>query len=134
MGNAWTSIKYAKQMNTHKVVFIIVNAETAVDRSPDLKASPAGILSVLGSITSTPLSRYNFETVELLRSDFKKWAEEIRSGRCNDPDYKPDTGRCDDIQFYLVEVSFDRLEDGSERSYFKELPGSPLNSSDYCVI
>jgi NTE family protein len=124
MGNAWTSIKYAKQMNTHKVVFIIVNAETAVDRSPDLKASPAGILSVLGSITSTPLSRYNFETVELLRSDFKKWAEEIRSGRCNDPDYKPDTGRCDDIQFYLVEVSFDRLEDGSERSYFKELPTS----------
>jgi NTE family protein len=124
MGNMWTSMKYAGQVNTHKVVFIVVNAETGVDRSPDLKKSPAGIFSVLSSVTSTPLSRYNFETLELLRSDFKKWAEEIRSGRCKDPGYQEDSGPCDDIQFYLVEVSFDRLEDESERAYFKSLPTS----------
>lgn len=124
MGNMWTTMKYTNLVNTHKIVFIVVNAETGVDRSPDLKKSPAGIFSVLSSVTSTPLSRYNFETLELLRSDFKKWTEEIRSGRCNDPEYQEYSFSCDDIQFYLVEISFDRLEDEAERAYFKSLPTS----------
>jgi NTE family protein len=124
MGNMWSTMKYADLVNTHKVVFIVANAETGVDRSPDLKKSPAGIFSVLSSVTNTPLSRYNFETIELLKSYFRKWTEEIRSGRCKDPGYQEDSGPCDDIQFYLVEVSFDRLEDESERAYFKSLPTS----------
>ncbi|TNF53264.1 patatin-like phospholipase family protein [bacterium] len=124
MGNAWTSLKYSDQMNTRKVVFIVVNAETGVDKSPDLKRSPAGTLQVLGSVTSTPLSRYNFETIELLRSDFKTWGEDIRTGRCSDPDYKGDAESCGDIAFYLVEVDFNDIPDEKERTYFLNLPTS----------
>jgi NTE family protein len=130
MGDAWTALKYANQMNTNKMVFIVVNAETGVDTSPDLKESPAGIMKVLGSITNTPLSRYNFETIELLKAEFKKWGEDIRTGRCNDPSYKRDSDSCDDIEFYLVEVSFDWLQDASERSYYKDLPTSFKLSSE----
>jgi NTE family protein len=124
LGNAWTTMKYGNRMNTKKIIFIVVNAETGVDKSPDLKKSPAGTLKVLGSVTATPLSRYSFETIELLRSDFKKWGEDIRSGRCSDPDYKGDPGTCDDIKFYLVEVDFNDIPDEKERTYFLSLPTS----------
>jgi NTE family protein len=124
VGDFWSSLKNAGMQNTHKVIFIVVNAETGVDKSPDLKKSPVGILDVLGFITSTPLSRYNFETIELLKLNFKTWAEDVRSGRCNDPDYKDDSGSCDDIEFSLIEVDFDDIPDESEREYFKSLPTS----------
>ncbi len=31
-------------------------------------------------------------------------------------------GSCGDIEFYVVDVKFDALEDESERMYFKRLP------------
>jgi NTE family protein len=124
LDSLWTTLKRANRMNTTKIVFVVVNAETGVDKSPDLKESPAGMLTVLGSVTSTPLSRYNFETMELLKSDFKKWGEDIRLERCSDPDYKGDPDKCDDIEFYLVEVDFNDIPDEKERKYFLELPTS----------
>jgi len=82
MDSLWATLKHSETaMNTTKIVFIVVNAETGVDKSPDLKESPAGLFTVLGSVTSTPLSRFNFETIELLKSDFKKWGEDIRRHR-----------------------------------------------------
>jgi NTE family protein len=123
-GSFWSSLKNGGLENTHKVIFIVLNAETGVDKSPDLKKSPPGTFTVLGSVTTTPLSRYNFETIELLRSNFKTWAEDVRSGRCNDPDYTGDRESCDDIEFYLIEVDFDDISDEKERNYFKSLPTS----------
>ena len=60
----------------------------------------------------------------LLRESFNRWSDEIRKGRC--PAGKIDTapGSCGDIEFYLVEVKFDALQDPAERTYFKRLPTS----------
>jgi NTE family protein len=124
MGNFWSSLKYARMENTHKVIILMVNAETGVDTSVDLKKSPPGTLSVLGSVTTTPMSRYNFETVELLKLHFNPWEEDVRTGRCNDPDFKGDLDSCDDIEFYLIEVSFDDIIDKTEREHFKSMPTS----------
>jgi len=87
--------------------------------------------SVLKSVTNIPISRYNFETVELLKGNFKQWTEEIRSRRCaaadpaggTDPAYS-EAEPCADIQFYLVEVDFDAVPDKSERSHLMGLPTS----------
>ncbi len=123
-GDFWTSLKHAEMEKVHKVIFIVVNAEKGKDKSLDLKMSPAGILDVLGFIAYTPIGRYNFETIELLKLNFKTWAEDVRAGRCSDPDYKNDSGSCDDIGFYLIEVGFDDITDELEREYFKSLPTS----------
>ncbi len=133
LGDAWNSLKNTGMENTHKVVFVVVNAETEVDMSPDMSENPPGPLSVLRSVTTTSLSRYSIETLELLKLNFKLWAEDIRSGRCNDPDFKDHSDSCDDIEFYLVEVDFDALPDESERTYLKSLPTSftlPAESVD----
>jgi len=87
--------------------------------------------TVLKSVTNIPIIRYNFETVELLKGNFKQWAEEIRSRRCAaaDPPGGTDSAHsaadpCADIQFYLVEVDFHAVPDKSERAYLMELPTS----------
>jgi NTE family protein len=95
---------------------------------------------VLKSVTNIPISRYNFETVELLKGNFSQWTEEIRSRRCAAADLPGGTDSahsgadpCADIQFYLVEVDFDAVPDQSERSYLRGLPTSfnlPLEAVD----
>jgi NTE family protein len=130
-GNFWSSLKHADLENTHKVIFLVVNAQTGIDKSPDLMKGPPGTLSVLSSVTTTPMNKYSFESIELLKSHFKKWGKEVRTGRCSDPGYKGDT-TCDDIEFYLVHINFDNIPNEEEREYFKSLP-TTFNLDDKTV-
>ena len=124
--DAWHSLKYLKRDDTNKFIFIVVNAETEPDASIDQKESPPTGKYSLSAATSVQISRYNFETIELLRSSFAKWAEEIKTNRCREArrGERPETTRCDDIVFYLVEVNFEELTDNEERHFFMSLPTS----------
>jgi len=122
----WASLKYLGLDDVQKIVIIVVNAEPGIDLSWDLREKPPSSLAALGSFSSVSISRYNFETLNLLRGNFKHWAEEIRSGRCRERGavISADPGSCGDIAFYLVEVGFDALQDDEERKYMKSLPTS----------
>lgn len=130
-GEMWQALQYLGWENTRKVVFILVNAEQGPDFQPDHMEKTLSSRSVLKSVTNIPISRYNFETVELLKGNFKQWTEEIRSRRCaaadsaggTDPAYS-EAEPCADIKFYLVEVDFDAVPDKSERSHLMGLPTS----------
>jgi len=130
-GDMWQALHYLGWQNTRKVVFIMVNAEQGPDFHLDQVERTLSSKAVLKSVTNIPIIRYNFETVELLKGNFKQWTEEIRSQRCgransldrSNPTYA-ESDPCADIKFYLVEVDFDALLDESERSYLKRLPTS----------
>ncbi len=83
---------------------------------------PLGIK--LASYSSIAIARYNTETMALLSESFTRWADEIRRGRCGSSKITTEPGSCGDIEFYLVEVKFDALDDEAERHYFKRLPTS----------
>jgi NTE family protein len=109
----------------------MVNAEQESDAHPDYVERVLSTGQVLKEVTNTPIVRYNFETIELLKANFKQWAEEIRSQRCvvgKNLDKReiayPELDSCADIRFYLVEVDFDALSDNAERSYLRKLPTS----------
>ncbi len=123
-GSVWETLKYSGYRNVHKVGFIVVNAETAVKSSWNLFDKPPAFAAMLSSYSSIAITRYNFETVMLLRESFKRWEQEIRQGRCGDGPISTEPGACGDITFYLIEVKFDALKDEAERSYFKQLPTS----------
>jgi len=130
-GDIWPSLQYLGWENTRKVVFILVNAETEPDSQPDQVERTLRSGRVLKSATHIPMSRYNFETVELVKEYFQQWEEEIRSQRCSTSkkldrtdSTSSESDSCADIQFYLVEVDFDALPEKAERSYFKGLPTS----------
>ncbi|MHC1727444.1 MAG: patatin-like phospholipase family protein [Syntrophobacteraceae bacterium] len=124
MGDSWTTLKYAKMENVHKIVFVVVNAETEIDDKWDRlgKIPPFG--AMLESYSSIAIERYNMETVALLSESFSRWADEIRRGRCGSMPISTGPGSCGDIEFYLVMVNFDALDNEGERRFLKRLPTS----------
>ena len=78
----------------------------------------------MSSYSSIAIERYNEETLALTKESAASWAEEIRDQRCKGGEVSTTPGSCGDIQFYVVQVKFDALEDESERIYFKSLPTS----------
>jgi NTE family protein len=93
------------------VVLVLVNAdkvpETAweqVDRSPALSL-------ILGQTVGHQVTRYNIETLELLRSLFALWNEATAS-------WSPP------VRFHLVELDFMKVGDPEERRRLNSLPTS----------
>jgi NTE family protein len=123
-GDIWTTIKNTPLRNVHKVVFLVVNAETEVSHHWDKMESPPALAAMIDSYSSVSIARYNFETVMLLRESFDNWKKEIRTNRCSPGPVLTDPGSCGDIEFTLVEVKFDTLPDEVERTFFKQLPTS----------
>jgi NTE family protein len=123
-GNVYETLKAGGLEKTRKIIFMVVNAETEIDDRWDRSGSVPPFGAMVDSYSSIAISRYNVETIALLRESFSRWTEEIRHGRC--PAGKIDTapGSCGDIEFYLVEIKFDALPDPTERTYFKRLPTS----------
>lgn len=124
LGDPWTTMSYAGLNNVHKIVFVVVNAETATDTKWDRFEKIPPFRAMLDSFSSIGIWRYNVETLALLRESFPRWAEEIRKGRCGAESISGEPGSCGDIEFYLVDVNFDALDDDDERTYFKGLPTS----------
>lgn len=124
MGSFWNTLKYLKLENTHKVVIIVVNAETEVSSQWSLFGRAPTISAMFGAYSSVSVTRYNYETVMLARESFRRWAEEVQKSRCGDGPISTEPGGCGDIKFYLVEVKFDALRDEAERHYFKGMPTS----------
>lgn len=124
MGSPWETMKYARMENVHKIVFVVVNAETEIDTKWDRyeKVPPFG--AMLSSYSSIAIQRYNMETVALLSESFPRWVEEIRKERCGSGPISTGPGSCGDIEFYLVQVRFDVLNDEAERRFLKRLPTS----------
>jgi NTE family protein len=127
LGDMWNTLKFAGLEKTRKIVFIVVNAQIEPDFTLDQKKNPPAGGAMMRAMTGTPMSRYNFETVELLKESVKSWTDEIRSKRCNDDNYVENAGAessCSDIEFYVVEVNFDALRDKADRDYFNKIPTS----------
>jgi hypothetical protein len=65
--------------------------------------------------------------MNLLRERVKRWETEVRSTRCQSSVAIPD---CDKFDVDLVELSFDRIQDATERDYLDRIPTSFTLSSD----
>jgi len=124
MGTPWATLQYAGMEKVRKIVFVLVNAETEIDDKWDRSEIIPPFVAMLDSYSSIAIERYNMETVALLMESFPRWAEEIQKGRCGSQPISTEPGSCGDIQFYLVQVKFDALDDETERTALKRLPTS----------
>ena len=101
------------------VVYVIVNAQAGGRHDWSKKQSLPSIASVLGSISSVGIYRYNFETIELLREEAAEWSKQAaRHGKR--------------LNTYVVEVAFDHLEDPAERAFFNDVETS-MNLDDATI-
>jgi NTE family protein len=123
-GSFWETMKAIGITDLHKVVIILVNAETEGNKSISILDKIPGFSAMLSSYSSIAITRYNFETVMLLRESFNRWTKEVQDNRCAGGPVSTEPGECGDIKFYLIEVKFDAIKDEEERTYFKTLPTS----------
>jgi NTE family protein len=121
-GSVWETFKETPFKNVHKVVFIVVNAETQPDTKWDRSESIPPLGAMMSAYSSIGIERYNAETIALLKESVKPWADDIKAQRCKGEALSTAPGSCGDIEFYVVEVKFDALKDDAERMHFKRLP------------
>jgi len=60
----------------------------------------------------------------------KGWTEQAHAVQCLNSQLPVDKCSCGDIQFYVINVSFDALKDKEERRYFIQIPTSFKLSSE----
>jgi NTE family protein len=125
-------LKDLNRINTNKLAIITVNAQKEMDKTFAKRDYSIPLIDTFGAASSIPLDQYTFETMELLRSNITTWRESITASRYQEaisssPRIK-EKARDEDVpcavQTYLIEVSFDMMQDQNEREYLKNLPNS----------
>lgn len=101
-----------------RAVLIVVNAETTPDLSLDRSEDVPNAGEVFRAIKDIPINRYSFETIELFRAGLEDWARQLRE--------QADEG----FDVYLVEVTFDAIQDPAEREAFRAIPTSLVLSAE----
>lgn len=114
MEGAWNFSQTIGIPQIRKVAFIVVNASTETDRTYAREPGIPGLSIVLSVTKDIPLDRYSFETKELLRASFGQWAADVQRNRGDGPGAG--------VEFYLIDVDFEALQDAEERSYLRTLP------------
>jgi NTE family protein len=123
-GSFWETIQGTPAEEVHKVVIIVVNAETKPDTKWDRSEAMPSMSAMMSAYSSVVIERYNEETIALVEEDAKSWAEQVREQRCKGKPVSGDSDSCGHIQFYVVRVRFDALKEETERVYFDSLPTS----------
>jgi NTE family protein len=104
-------LKSVGQPNTRRVVFVIVNAQGKESIEWSRVGRLASITRVLGISSSVLVNSYTYETVELLRSYVREWSSEDAAEAASMP-----------LEFYVIEVTFEALNDEDERRFFSHVP------------
>ncbi|HMJ64060.1 MAG TPA: patatin-like phospholipase family protein [Candidatus Binatia bacterium] len=113
-----------------KIVIITVNAKPGEDVDADKHRRAPGLLGVLATATSAPMENYSLETIDSL-SD--KIDEMVKAKQTETDVLKELKQKCPDVKwpevlpsidFYNIELSFDRVADLSLRKRLKALPTS----------
>lgn len=113
-----------------RVVVITANAKTKPFKDWDQRASPPGLLDVLGFVASGPMDNYSFDTVQLVRDFFRQQAQAERARASCERQMKkicPDArlpGVLSEAAYHAIELSFDGVADERLRRCLENLPTS----------
>jgi NTE family protein len=121
-------LKMINKRQIKKLVVITVNAKPGADLGNDKHKRSPGLLGVLGTVTSAPMDNYSFDTVESLNGQIDQLKKDHQVGvevkkllarLCPDAEWDVQTP---DLDFYNIELSFERVKDPAIRERLKALP------------
>jgi len=102
-----------------RMLFIVVDARTGFDPKYAKDPTTIGIKHVMDAVVSVTFNRYSYETMNLLRTRVGRWEKEVRATRCKVALAIPD---CNKFDVDLVELSFEQVQDKTERDYLDRIP------------
>ena len=124
-GNSWELAKVMGVVNTHRMLVIVVNAQSEMSHEFQQSDNNLSLGPAISASSSIPLNGYSFESLTLLRLAFEGLASQLKNGRCKEwAETRQSAEGCDDFKIYLVEVDFDKLADRKRRQAMKSLPTS----------
>ena len=115
--------------HVRRIVIVVVNARSSPKTAWDESQAAPGSIALLIQATGVPIDAYSSDTVELLRDIQARWQSQrkIRDSAALSADPDPvltEAKHAPDTDLYVVDVSFQTLEDGNELEYLNNLPTS----------
>jgi NTE family protein len=113
--------------HVRRIVIVVVNAKSSPATAWDESEASPGSIALLIKATGVPIEAYSSDTVELLRDIQVRWQTQRKlresSWLSADPDsVVTEAKRAPDTDLYVVDVSFQSLEDRNELKYLNNLP------------
>jgi len=71
------------------------------------RAAPS-LFQMLGSVSSAQIDRYSVDTLDLVRSAYKRWTEQVSTAE-------------HPVSFNFIEVSFESVKDDAERDFLNNI-------------
>ncbi|AOS97557.1 Patatin-like phospholipase [Microbulbifer aggregans] len=98
-------------LNAQHVLVVLVNANAHPHHEWARTQDSPPLLEVAGSVTGSQITHASDDTILLTRKTFESWVEK------NNSTERP-------VSFHFVEVSFDRIEDKSDREFLNNISTS----------
>jgi NTE family protein len=109
--NVEATFERAGHPDVRMILVLVVNAETRPDTEFSRSTEEPSTSQVLNAVTTAQLSRYNVETLALVRESFEGWAQQLsRPGR--------------PVAFHMIELGFEQVEEPVERAYLQQIETS----------
>jgi NTE family protein len=112
-----------------RVVVVVVNSLSTPKTDWDKRESAPGPIDILLKVTGVPIDHYSYEAVELLSDTAARWQtmRAMRDASSPADRTKPafrEAIRVPNAEIFVVDVSFARVSDTTEREYLNQLPTS----------
>ena len=108
MGDPHRAFAELRHGDVRRILIISVNANASPTSEWTFERAAPGLTEVIGAITSDQIGRYSTDTMEIVGTSFKRWAEQIST-----PD-RP-------VTMDFVEVSFQAVQDEAKRQYLNNI-------------
>ncbi len=112
-----------------RIIVIIVNSMSSPETDWDKTERSPGTIDILLKAAGTPIDKYSYEAVELLKDTAAQWKTMtlIRNSAAMKNNKDPAVAAAmnvPDAEIYTIDVSFPKLKDAAERAYLNEQPTS----------
>jgi NTE family protein len=97
--------------NPRYIIAIVVNAETSSTRQMGQSTEPPSTTEVVSAVTNAQLSRYNLESIALLKEGMEEWADELSTPE------QP-------VKAFLITLDFDSIVNEETREVFNNMATS----------
>jgi NTE family protein len=97
---------------------LIISVNSRARKEPDwaLESAAPSLAQIIGSTSSDQINRYSVDTLDLVRSAYKKWTEQVSTSE-------------HPVSFNFIEVSFESVRDDAERHFLNNI-GTNFNLND----
>jgi NTE family protein len=115
--------------NIRSIIIFVVNSLSTPSTKWNESENPPGSIDILIKSAGVPIDRYSGEMVEQLRDIDARWntSRQIRGYLASAKDKSPamtEIVNAPNADIYVVDVSFNALQNKSERDYLNQLPTS----------